>query len=200
MANTANFFGGSNGALGPVVLVVDPEISTGTGGSAINLGDTQSTIIRDTVEKADLVSDQDGSQAFNKVVTGEMVELESNLVKTTHEIIAQVLQGYLSYSSGANGSSRVSAIGEADLDIAQELSATLFQDGAASTDRSEILFFGRAAPMTESEWTFDVASQRVMAVKFRIYKSPNFLDNTTSKETFYFTADAFDNGDVVFST
>lgn len=199
MSNTSNFWGNTNGALGPAVVVVDPIVQTGDSGSAINLGDTQGVTVRFTQEKSDLTSDQDGTQPFNRVVTGELCEVECNLVKTSHTILEAVMQGYTANASGAEGGQQASAIGEADLDIALPLGLTLFKDGAASSDPDDELLFPLAAPMGEWEVAYDAGTQRVINVKFRCYKDPQYVDSA-GKPLFFFTREAVNNGHVIFVT
>lgn len=200
MSNISNIFGGTNGALGPSRATWDPILQTGDTGLATSLGDTQGISFIDQTEKAGLTSDQKGSQPYNQVTTGELIEVTGNLTNTTSEIIAIVLQGATAHNAGADGISRDSNIGQDDLSIALPLSLTRVIAGVNSTDPDDEVIFPVAAPQTEAEWTFDVSTQRILGFKFRCYSSPNYVDAVTGKEKFWFTRLALNSGAVIFVT
>lgn len=196
MSNIVNIFGSSQGALGPVNVTVDPVVETGDAGSPTIIGGTLGATLRFTISKSPLLADQEGSEPFNQIVTGQLCEFELNMVMTTFERLAAVIQGFTSYASGAEGASQAGSIGEADLDIATPIELIKIVDNADSTDDDDQLIICNAAPTGEVEWTYDAGTQRQANIKFRCYKNPKYTDTTTGKELFYFTRSALAAGNI----
>lgn len=196
MSNSSNFFGDANGDLGPAKIIFDPVIQTGDTGQEISLGDTQGMTFRFTVSKTDLTSDQDGTEAFNRVSTGELCELEINLVKTSLEILQAVTQGFDSYTGGSEGASFAAAIGQDDLSIALPLELIKIEGGVESADNDDKLIIPNAAPMTEAELVYDAGTQRVYNVKFRCYKSTTYVRAVDQKPLYAFLRSALNKGHV----
>lgn len=201
MSNILNFFGSTNGALGPVRATWDPILETGDTGDNILLGDTQGTSVAYSVMKSPLTSDQDGSEPFNQVVSGISLTITINLVKTSFDILAAIIQGFEVYGSASDeGVTIAGSIGEDDLSIAKPMELIRILDGVPSTDDDNALIVPLAAPTGEVEWSFDATTQRVAAVNIRCYKSDTYVHATTGVGLYGFTRSALELGHVTVSS
>lgn len=197
MSNTDNILVKDTGSLGPANLVLDPVVETGDTGSAISVEGTLGVSLKYTVSKSDLMSDQDGTEAFNRVATGELCEVTFNLVKGTLLILEQAIQGFIAHTSGTEGFSQSSAIGQDDLSIAVPLEIILQEDGVDSTDGDDQIIIPACAPTAEAEFSYSAGDQRQTSITYRCYKSRKYTDATTGKGLFYFSRSALANGHVL---
>lgn len=202
MSNISNFFGSSNGVIRPAFLYADATIGTGDPdpGSDVLLGGTQGLTLRFQEEKSPITYDQYGTSPANQVTTGETCEVEGSLVQTTLTRIEQVLAGATAHSSGSEGFTLASTVGQDDLSQAVKLKMALTIGEVASTDPDEILIIPLATPQARAEWVFDAATQRVLNVMFKVYKSPNYVRTTDGAKLWAFTKRAWDMGHVSYVT
>ncbi len=200
MSNVANIFDRENGSIGPVNIYIDPVIETGDTGTNTLLAKTQGTTLRDITEKSDIVWDQNGTSPANKVATGHTVELDASIVGATLEQLAVVIQGFTSYTGGAGGATKRSVIGQDDLTISTPIELVLLTGDVEETDNAFKLILPNAAIMSEPEWAFNAADQRVVSIKFFCYKSARYTDTATGGQLYYFTRDALDAGNVTIVT
>jgi hypothetical protein len=196
MSNITNFFGSSNGSLGPCNIYVDPVVETGDTGDNVFLSGTQGLTLAYTITKGPLTADQEGTESFNEVITGERCEISGALVQTTLESIEAVLQGFISYSSGADGAAQATALGEDDLSIATPIELIRITDGAESSEEDDRLIVPVCAPIIEASWAYNASDQRTMPIRFRCYKSAKYTDNSTGKGLYFFLRSALTAGEV----
>jgi hypothetical protein len=203
MSNLSNFFGESDMTLGPANIIYNPTIFTGDGGTDIALGGTQGLSISQVVEKGDLTKDQYGTSVANRVVTGQGLTVTASLVELTLERIEAILQGFTHYQAtgGATiGFAWENVLGARDSAIETPLKFVLVEGGIETTDPDKIIYIPNAAPMVDTELTFDAATQRVLALEWNCYRRPKYTSSISGKELFYFSQSMLDNGLVVLGT
>ena len=123
--------------------------------------------------------------------------LTLNLVKTSFDILAAVIQGFEAYGTGsAEGATIAGSIGEDDLSIAKPMELIRIIDGVASSSDDNSLILPLVAPTGEIEWSFDAGTQRVAAVNFRCYKSQTYTHATSGVGLYGFTRSALELGHV----
>ncbi|HUS89445.1 MAG TPA: hypothetical protein VMW91_08790 [Desulfosporosinus sp.] len=203
MSNEAFFFGNKNLDLGPANIYYDASIFTGDGGTDVLFGGTQGLTINMAVEKADLTYDQYGTSPANRVATGQSLTVAASLVQLTTQRMENALQGFVSYENTGGsliGFSWESILGEADSDIEAPLKVVLVNAGIESTDPDNIIYIPNAAPMVESELSYDAATQRVLAITWNCYRRSGFISSVSGKELFLFSQSMLDNGLVIPGT
>lgn len=206
MSNISNFFGDETLALGPANIYHNPSIGTlYTSTSSLFLGGTQGLSISQSIEKADLTYDQYGTSPANKQVTGQTLTISASLVQLTLDRINAILQGIEHYKNTAGatiGFSWESVLGQRDTSIEVPLKIILIDTdlgGIETTDADKIIYIPNAAPMVDTELSFDAATQRVMSLEWNGYRRSKWKSTTTGKELFYFSQSMVNNSLVTYT-
>jgi hypothetical protein len=201
MSNLSNFYGDSNMTLGPANLYHNPSIGTIYTGENLLLGGTQGLAINKAIEKGDLTKDQYGTSPANRVVTGQSLSVSASLVELTLERLNASMQGFEHYiaTGGATlGFSWEDVLGQSDDKIERPLKFVLIEGDGETTDPDKIIYVPNAAPMVDTEITFDASTQRVLALEWHCYRRPRWKSAVTGKEIFLFSQSMLDNGLVVY--
>lgn len=177
---TNSFLGKAVLELGPAQIEIKPLVIDWDDPSGwINVGNTQNAIFRRIATKADLVSSQTGTEADNRVITGQRVEMESPLGQATLERLVEVVQDLKLEKTGevVNQWMIVNKLGESDRDILFWIKITKIVGGIPSTDELDICYMA-VAPQSETvEINFDANTQRFFLVVFRGYLNDSNTSN-----------------------
>lgn len=179
-----SLFGSQELSLGPAYFYWDTA-----SGSAndIDMGETGPIIFRFGVEKTDLTTIQNGTGPADKIVTTAMAQLEVDFAQHTLERMANVIQGFKLKRDGAGvitGYSFARPIGQRDSDIWKQATLVRISNGANSTATFDTVEFWKLAPASNTEFTFDAATQRFCKVVFEAYADSAHPD-TDGRPTFF---------------
>jgi hypothetical protein len=201
MSNLSNFYGDSNMTLGPANIYYNPSIGSLYVGTDLALGGTQGLSIAKAIEKGDLTKDQYGTSPANRVVTGQSQTVTASLVELTLERLNAIMQGFEHYTAtgGATlGFSWEDVLGQADDKIEKPLKFALIEGDGETTDPDKIIYIPNAAPMVDTEISYDASTQRVLALDWNCYRRPKWKSTVTGKELFLFSQSMVDNGLVAY--
>ena len=150
-----------------------------TGGSNTYMGKTDSTVIRKTTEKTDLVTSQDGAGRADAVITTETWEVEFGLAQATLDKLAEIDEPIDLNLSGPDiiGAHFASVIGNGDLENAHTMKIVRIRNGLDSTNPLDTLILWKARITSSFELTYDASTQRFLGTMAYCYKDEDQLDS-----------------------
>ena len=139
-------------------------------------------------EKTDIMADQAGGSAYDKVTTSEGYLIRVNFIDVTNDLIAAIDQS-ITVSGSGNALKMGCSLFKSDYanntDQLKIIKPSTLNCAVPSTDPDDRVLFLKASPTITAPLTFDASTQRNLSVEFfcfkdRIYNIFGFSGTQTS--------------------